>query len=80
MPVSLDYSVVAQKQTAFALQIQGSATAVRGVVMSLVGFKVAAQHLWLHVLFHAIPVMEAAQPPVFSVTDTQLLLLRTQVW
>ena len=61
------------------LQVRESAAAVRGVVMALVGCKAAAQHLWLPLLFHTIPVMEACHPTVFGYQDTQQLLARTQV-
>ncbi len=61
------------------MQVQSGAACVRDVVMILVGRKVAPQRLWLHLLFHTIPVMEATHPPVFSHKDTQLLLSRVQV-
>ena len=47
--------------------------------MVLVGRKAAPQRMWLHLLFHVIPVIEASHPPVFSHKDTQLLLTRLQV-
>ncbi len=49
------------------------------MVMVLVGRKAAPQRMWLHLLFHVIPVIEASHPPVFSHKDTQLLLTRLQV-
>lgn len=64
-------------------QVQSAAVSVRDMVMVLVGRKAAPQRMWLHLLFHVIPVIEASHPPVFSHKDTQLLLTRLQeaaVW
>ncbi|KAL3146174.1 hypothetical protein ABBQ32_002884 [Trebouxia sp. C0010 RCD-2024] len=64
-------------------QLQKGASAVRDMVMVLIGRKIAPQRTWLPLLFHTIPVMESTHPPVFSHTDTQRLLSRLQeatVW
>ena len=49
------------------------------MVMVLVGSKIAPQRTWLLLLFHAIPAMESAHPPVFTHADSQQLLSRVQV-
>ena len=67
------------QHTSCALQVQQHASVVRDMVMLLVSRKLAGQHLWLHLLFHTIPAMEASQPTAFSVQDTQQLLSRVQV-
>ncbi len=46
--------------------------------MNLVIKKAAPPHLWVPLLFAAIPVMEAS-PPAFSMGETQQLLLSLQV-
>ncbi|KAL3157295.1 hypothetical protein ABBQ38_001525 [Trebouxia sp. C0009 RCD-2024] len=64
-------------------QLQEGASAVRDMVMVLIGCKIAPQQTWLPLLFHTIPVMESTHPPVFTHTDTQQLLSRLQevtVW
>lgn len=61
------------------MQLQKGASAVRDMVMVLIGRKIAPQRTWLPLLFHTIPVMESTHPPVFSHTDTQRLLSRLQV-
>ena len=64
---------------AHGVQVQFEASSVRDMVMVLVGHKVAPQRMWLHILFHTIPIMEATHPPVFTHKGTQLLLTRVQV-
>jgi len=49
----------------------------RAAVMNLVIRKAAPPHLWVPLLFAAIPVMEAS-PPAFSTADTEQLLLAIQ--
>lgn len=61
------------------MQLQEGASAVRDMVMVLIGCKIAPQQTWLPLLFHTIPVMESTHPPVFTHTDTQQLLSRLQV-
>lgn len=61
------------------MQLQEGASAVREMVMVLVGRKVAPQRMWLPLLFHTIAVMESVHPPVFTQTDSQQLLSRVQV-
>ncbi len=46
--------------------------------MNLVIRRAAPPHLWVPLLFAAIPVMEAS-PPAFSTADTEQLLLAIQV-
>ena len=72
MPVVADVACV-------SVQLQQGASAVRDMVMVLVGRKVAPQRTWLPLLFHTIPVMEGTHPPVFTHADTQQLLSRVQV-
>ena len=61
------------------VQLREGASAVREMVMVLVGSKIAPQRNWLPLLFHTIPVMESAHPPVFTLADSQQLLSRVQV-
>lgn len=63
----------------FLVQVQSAGECVRDVVMVLVGHRAAPQRMWLHLLFHIIPVMETCRPPVFTHKDTHLLLARVQV-
>ena len=61
------------------MQLQEAASAVSEMVMVLVGSKIAPQRTWLLLLFHTIPAMESAHPPVFTHADSQQLLSRVQV-
>lgn len=61
------------------VQLQEGALAVREMMMVLVGNKMAPQRTWLPLLFHTIPVIESAHPPVFTQADSQQLLSRVQV-
>ena len=49
----------------------------RAAVLSLVASRGAPPHLWLSVLFAAVPLMESS-PPAFSTADTHALLQRLQ--
>ena len=59
-------------------QVAAAKARARAAVMNLVVKQAAPPHLWVPLLFAAIPVMEAS-PHAFSMADTQQLLLSLQV-
>ena len=58
-------------------QVAAAKVRARAAVLNLVAGRAAPPHLWVPLLFAAIPVIEAS-PPAFSTADTEQLLLAMQ--
>ena len=59
-------------------QVADAKSRARAAVLNLVTRRATPPHLWMPLLFAAVPVMEAS-PPAFGTADTEQLLLAIQV-
>ena len=80
LPLHRAMVVTCSRNTSLGIraQVDAAKSRARAALLNLIVRKAAPPHLWVPLLFAAIPVMEAT-PPAFGMADTEQLLLAVQV-